>query len=219
MGPTGGAALAGHRARLAVLVSGYGSNLQAIIDAVEAGLIPNAEVCLVVSNRRDAFAIERARGAGIPVEYFPLKRYRDAGRPRSEYDADLASLVASHEPDWIVLAGWMHVFTEAFIQRFPGRIVNLHPALPGQFAGTHAIERAFDAYHEGRIEHTGLMVHLVPDEGVDAGPVILTVDIPIHPDDTIQDLEARVHAAEHEALPRALARLIAGGADKDMEGG
>ncbi len=204
---------------IAVLASGYGSNLQAIVDAVDAGSIPNAEVCLVVSNRRDAFAIERARRAGIPVEYFPLKRYRDAGRPRSDYDADLAELVASHEPDWVVLAGWMHVFTEAFLRRFPGKIVNLHPALPGQFAGTHAIERAFDAYREGLIEHTGLMVHLVPDEDVDAGPVILTVDIPIHPEDTIQDLQERVHAAEHEALPRALARLIVDSAGKNTEGG
>jgi len=209
----------GTKARIAVLASGHGSNLQAILDAIADGSIPGAEVCLVVSNRRAAYAIDRARQAGVPVEYFPLKPYRDAGRSRAEYDADLAALVASYRPDWIVLAGWMHLFTEGFVRRFPGRVVNLHPALPGQFPGTNAIERAYAAFRDGAISHTGLMVHLVPDEAVDAGPVVLALDIPIHPDDTLADLEARVHAAEHEALPRALAQLIRGTTQHDCKGG
>ncbi len=198
----------GAKSRIAVLASGSGSNLQAIIDAVTDGSIPHAEVCVVVSNRRAAYAIERAKQAAIPVEYFPLKPYRDAGRSRAAYDADLAELLDRYRPDWIVLAGWMHLFTEGFVGHFPGRIVNLHPALPGRFPGTHAIERAYEAFRAGQISHTGLMVHLVPDEEVDAGPVVLTVDIPIYPEDSLEDLEARVHAAEHRALPRALARLI-----------
>ncbi|NPV07294.1 MAG: phosphoribosylglycinamide formyltransferase [Anaerolineae bacterium] len=202
--------VASRPARIAVLVSGYGSNLQAIIDAVRDGRIPDAEVCLVVSNRRDAYAMERARAAGIPVEYFPLKPYREAGKSREEYDADLARLVQSYKPDWLVLAGWMHVLSMEFLRHFPNRVINLHPALPGQFPGTHAIQRAHEAFRQGRIAHTGLMVHLVPDEDVDAGPVILERRIPIQPEDTLQDLEERVHRAEHEALVEALRRLVTG---------
>ncbi|MGI6207821.1 MAG: phosphoribosylglycinamide formyltransferase [Anaerolineae bacterium] len=197
-------------ARIAVLISGHGTNLQAIIDAVRAGRIPNAEVCLVVSNRKAAYGMERARAAGIPVEYFPLKPYRDAGKTREEYDADLADLIESYQPDWIVLAGWMHILSMAFIRRFPGKIVNLHPALPGQFPGTNSIQRAWEAYQQGQIRHTGLMVHLVPDEGVDEGPVILERCIPINPEDSVEDLEERVHRTEHEALPEALRRLVTG---------
>lgn len=219
MVPDANASNRGKISRIAVLVSGNGSNLQAVIDAVADGTIPDAEVCLVVSNRRAAHAIQRARQAGVPVEYFPLKLYRDAGRTRAEYDADLADLVESYRPDWIVLAGWMHLFTVGFVSRFPNKILNLHPALPGQFPGTHAIERAYRAYQEGAISHTGLMVHLVPDEEVDAGPVILTLDIPIYPGDSLEDLEARVHAAEHEALCRALARLTSEASVHDQEGG
>lgn len=196
--------------RIAVLVSGYGSNLQAIIDAVRDGRIPNAEVCLVVSNRKAAYAMERARAAGIPVEYFPLKPYRDAGKSREEYDADLAKLVQSYEPDWLVLAGWMHVLGMEFLRHFPNRVINLHPALPGQFPGTHAIQRAYHAFRQGEIAHTGLMVHLVPDEDVDAGPVILERRIPIYPEDSLENLEERVHSAEHEALVEALRRLVTG---------
>lgn len=198
-----------HQARIAVLISGSGTNLQAVIDAVAAGRIPGARVCLVVSNRRDAYGLVRARDAGIPTEYFPLKPYRDAGRPRSEYDADLAELVARYRPDWVVLAGWMHVLSMAFLGRFAGRVLNLHPALPGQLPGTHSIERAFEAYRRGELEQTGVMVHLVPDEGVDVGPAVVQRQVPILPGDTLAELEARVHATEHELLPEALRLLIA----------
>jgi formyltetrahydrofolate-dependent phosphoribosylglycinamide formyltransferase len=189
-------------ARLAVLISGNGSNLQAIIDAVQAGSLP-AQVALVVSNRREAFGLQRAARAGIPTLCFPLQPYRDAGRTRQEYDADLAGEVAACRPALVVLAGWMHVLCPAFLERFPGRVLNLHPALPGQFAGTHAIERALDAYRQGYITHTGVMVHRVVPE-VDAGPVIATVEVPIAADDTLDALSARVHAAEHALLVAAI---------------
>lgn len=198
------------KTRLAVLVSGYGSNLQAIIDRVRDGHIPNAEVCLVLSNRRDAFALERARRVGIPTEYLPLRRYRDAGKSRAEYDADLAGVVAHYRPDWVVLAGWMHVLSDSFIGRFPNRIVNLHPALPGQLPGTHSVERAYEAFKQGMAVSTGVMVHLVPDEGVDEGPVVACREVPIRLEDTLEQLEARVHAVEHELLPEALRLLVQG---------
>lgn len=192
------------KTRIAVLISGSGTNLQAIIDAVAQGRIPSAEVSLVVSNRRDAYGLVRAKQAGIPTEYFPLKPYREPGRTRAQYDADLADLVARYRPDWIALAGWMHVLSMAFLARFSGRVLNLHPALPGQLPGTHSIERAYEAYRRGELAHTGVMVHLVPDEGVDVGPTVVSREVPIYPTDTLDDLEARVHATEHELLPEAL---------------
>lgn len=190
--------------RLAVLISGSGSNLQAIIDACAAGQLA-AQVVVVVSNRRDAYGLARAERAGIPTRYFPLKPYTDAGRPRAEYDADLAAQVAAFAPDLVVLAGWMHVLSPTFLDRFPGRVLNLHPALPGQFTGTHAIQRAFEAFQRGEIDHTGVMVHWVVPE-VDAGPVIASSTVPILPGDTLDDLEARVHAAEHRLLVDAIAQ-------------
>lgn len=199
-------------ARLVVLVSGSGTNLQAIIDACQAGTLP-AEVVAVVSNRKAAFGLVRAEKHGIPTVYHPLKPYCEAGRSRREYDADLAQAVAGYQPDWVVLAGWMHVLSMAFLERFPYRVVNLHPALPGRFPGTHAIQRAFEAFQRGEIEHTGVMVHLVPDEGVDVGPVIAQAEVPFYPEDTLDDLEARIHQTEHELLVDALRGLVAGNND------
>jgi phosphoribosylglycinamide formyltransferase 1 len=196
------------KARIAVFISGSGTNLQALIDATEGGDLPGVEMALVVANRREAYGIRRAIAHGIPVIYFPLLPYTKAGRPRADYDADLARIVASFEIDWIVLAGWMHIFTNAFIQRYPARILNLHPALPGTFPGTDAIARAFDAYQCGEITHTGVMVHTVPDEGVDAGPVVAQVEVSILPEDTLETLETRVHEAEHRLLIRAVRQSI-----------
>ncbi|MCD6288959.1 MAG: phosphoribosylglycinamide formyltransferase [Anaerolineae bacterium] len=194
------------RARLAVFISGFGSNLQAIIDAVQAGEL-DAEIVVVVSNRKAAYGLVRAERAGIPTLYFPLKPYREAGRPREEYDADLAERVAAYEPDLIVLAGWMHVLSPAFLDRFPDRVINLHPALPGQFPGTHAIQRAYEAFQRGEIDHTGVMMHYVVPE-VDAGPVIVSEEVPIYPADTVDDLEARIHEVEHRLIVEAIRRCV-----------
>ena len=197
------------QARLVVMVSGFGSNLQAIMDACAGGALP-AQVVLVVSNRRDAQGRVRAQRAGIPTLYFPLKPYLADGRGRAAYDADLARQIARYRPDWIALAGWMLVLGNRFLHCFPGRVINLHPALPGRFPGTDAIARAYEAYRQGQIEHTGVMIHYVPDEGVDSGPVILSEQVPIYPPDTVEDLEARVHAVEHRLYIDALRTLIGG---------
>jgi formyltetrahydrofolate-dependent phosphoribosylglycinamide formyltransferase len=195
--------------RLAVLISGSGTNLQAIIDAAEADELAGGEVALVVSNRREAYGIKRAISHGIPVVYFPLLPYTKAGRPREDYDADLARIVQGFDVDWIVLAGWMHILSNAFIRRYPDRILNLHPALPGAFPGAHAIEDAYHAYQESKIDRTGVMVHLVPDEAVDAGPVVAQAEVPIRDDDAVEDLEIRIHATEHKLLVQAICDLIA----------
>lgn len=196
-------------ARIAVLVSGFGSNLQAIIDAKSTGKLPGVEIAVVVSNRRAAYGLQRAQQAGIPTEYSPLKPYRDAGKDREQYDADLArALVEEYQTEWVVQAGWMHLFSMAFLSSFPSRVVNLHPALPGAFPGTHAIERAWEAYQRGSIDHTGVMVHLVPDEGVDDGPVVVQADVPIQGIRSLEELEARIHQVEHQVLVQALHKLL-----------
>ncbi len=190
--------------RLAVLISGSGTNLQAIIDASERGELPGAQIALVVANRREAYGIRRAIAHGIPVIYFPLLPYTKAGRLRTDYDADLARIIGSFDVDWIVLAGWMHIFSDALIGHFPNRILNLHPALPGTFPGTDAIARAFEAFSRGEITGTGVMVHTVPDEGVDVGPVVAQAEVPILSGDTLETLETRIHETEHRLLIRAL---------------
>ncbi len=194
--------------RIAILISGSGSNLQAILDAVEEGRLPGVEVALVVSNRREAYGIRRAVRHGVPVVYFPLASYTKAGRPRQEYDADLASILRAFDVTWVVQAGWMHVFSDAFLRHFPSRVVNLHPAPPGMFPGMHGIEKAYQAYQQGEITHTGVMVHLVPDEAVDAGPVVAQEKVPIYAQDSLEDLKARIHAVEHRLLVQALHDLL-----------
>ena len=193
--------------RLAVLISGSGSNLQALIDATQGGEL-EAKIVAVVSNRRDAYGLVRAEQANIPTLYFPLKTYLEAGHSREAYDADLAKMVLAYQPDLMVLAGWMHVLSPAFLDCFPGRVLNLHPALPGQFAGTHAIQRAYEAFQRGEIEHTGIMVHWVIPE-IDAGPVIATANVPIYTTDSLADLETRMHATEHRLLVEAIRGITA----------
>jgi formyltetrahydrofolate-dependent phosphoribosylglycinamide formyltransferase len=195
--------------QLGVLVSGFGSNLQAIIDAIESGLLKNARISVVVSNRVDAYGLTRAAKHGIPAIYHALGTYKVDGRGREKYDADLAAILLDMGVEWVILAGWMHVLSLSFLRHFPDRVINLHPALPGMFPGTHAIERAYAAYQRGEIQHTGCMVHLVPDEAVDAGPVLRQEIIPIHPQDSLARLEERMHSTEHRLLVEAIAGVLA----------
>ena len=194
--------------RIAVLVSGFGSNLQALIDAHREGTLPGVDIALVVSNRQGAHGITRAQHHGIPAIIFPLEGYTRGGRPREEYDADLAAIVQAFDVSWVVMAGWMHVLSDAFLSHFASRVVNLHPALPGAFPGTDAIGRAYQTYQRGEIDHTGVMVHLVPDEAVDAGPVLLEERVPIRPQDSLEDLEERIHTVEHRLLVQAVRELL-----------
>jgi formyltetrahydrofolate-dependent phosphoribosylglycinamide formyltransferase len=189
--------------RLVVLISGNGSNLQAILDACASGELP-ASVASVISNKADAYGLTRARNVGVEAIYFA----KQENESRHDYDVRLADEVTSKQADYIVLAGWMRILSSAFLASFPNRVINLHPALPNTFPGTHAIERAFEAYQRGEIDHTGVMVHLVPDEGVDNGPVLATEIVPIHKDDTLQTLETRVHETEHQLLVNTLKKIL-----------
>lgn len=192
--------------RLVVLISGNGSNLQAILDACDARTL-DATVVAVISNQADAFGLTRARRANVNAVLKAKTREQD----RRVYDAELAELVASYEPDFVILAGWMRILSSAFLNRFPNRVVNLHPALPDTFPGIHAIARAYEAFQRGEIAQTGVMVHLVPDEGVDSGPVLAQETVEIRAGETLEELEARIHQVEHQLLVETLQALIGDG--------
>lgn len=190
------------RRRLVVLASGSGTNLQALLDATAACSI-NAEIVAVLSNRPEALALERGRNAGVPVLALP----RMHGEDRRAYDRRLVSVVRDACPDFVVLAGWMLLLSSDFLDHVECPVVNLHPALPGELPGVGAIERAYEEARCGQRDSSGVMVHFVPDEGVDDGPVIATVEVPVGAGDTLEDFAARMHAAEHELLVSALRGL------------
>ncbi len=194
-------------ARLIVCISGGGTNLQALLDACADGTLP-ATIVLVVSNRKQAYGVQRAAQAGIPTLYAPIKPWLAQGAPRTAYDAELAHQLVPYQPDLIVLAGWMHIFSAAFLDHFPNQVINLHPALPGTFPGINAIERAFAAFQQGTLSSSGCMVHYAIPE-VDAGPVIATRTVPFAAGDTLESYAARLHAAEHALLVEAVQHVLA----------
>lgn len=191
-------------ARLVVLISGGGSNLQAILDACRGGVL-DAGVVAVISNQSGAYGLERARLAGLPALALPKRKEVD----RREYDRALADQAAAFQPDWIVLAGWLRLLSIEFLGRFPGRVINIHPALPGTFPGLDAIQRAYAAWQRGEIDHSGVMVHRVPDEGIDSGPVLAQQRVDFTPGESLEQFERRMHAVEHELYVQALRQLIA----------
>ena len=193
-------------ARLAVLASGSGSNLQAILNACSSGELAASVVC-VVSDNAKAGALVRAEAAGVP-SVFVHPRPTNVTMDRRVWDRSLAAAVAKCRPDWIVLAGFMRLLTCDFLDQFPHRVVNLHPARPGELPGTKAIERAFAEFAAGTRTHSGVMVHLVPNEGVDDGPVLATADVAFLPGDTVADFADRMHSAERSLLVSTLSRLV-----------
>ena len=189
--------------RLVVLASGNGTNLQAIIDACASNQL-EAQVVGVVSDKHEAFALNRAQCHNVETAVVATK----PEETRPQYDARLAQIVGAWQPHIIVLAGFMRILSNTFLSQFPNQVINIHPALPGQLPGVHAIERAFTEFALGTRHNTGVMVHLGPDEGVDNGPVIAQQTVPIHVADTLSSLEARVHATEHALVIDALQQLI-----------
>jgi phosphoribosylglycinamide formyltransferase-1 len=175
---------------IGVLVSGNGTNLQALLDA---GLPVRA----VAANRNDAYALIRAREAGVPAATFSLDCHAD----RIERDLVMATWLEEHGVELVVLAGYMHLLTSPFLLRFPGRIVNVHPSLLPAFPGAHAIDDALEA----GIETTGVTVHLV-DEGLDTGPVLAQEDVEVEPRATLPE---RIHAAEHRLLVEVVRGCLA----------
>ena len=188
--------------RLLVLDSANGSNQQAVLDACESGVLA-AEVVAVVSNKHSVKALERAESAGVPAVVVSAV----AGETRDEYDTRLTSVVSSFLPDFVVLAGYMRILSMEFLSWFPGQVVNLHPSLPGDIVGVGAIEKAYAEFQSGIRDHSGVMVHFVPDEGVDSGPVLASARVEIAHDDTLVTFEAKMHRQEHKLLVEVLREL------------
>lgn len=184
--------------RLAVLLSGRGSNFEAIADAIAVERIPRAEIVAVVSDVADAPGLNRAVERGLPA--FPIPR---GSASRAEHERKILAILDSARPDLICLAGYMRLLSPQFIARYRGRILNIHPALLPKFPGLDVQRRALEA---GELE-SGCTVHFV-DEGTDTGPVVLQRQVPILPGDTVDTLAARILEEEHRAYPEAIARVL-----------
>lgn len=187
------------KTNVAVLVSGSGSNLQSIIDQTEVGSLP-IRLCCVISNKPDAFGLERARTHGIPAVCIPSK-----GKTREEHESEIVAELESRKVELVVLAGYMRLLGHELLERYKGRVINIHPALLPSFPGTHGYE---DAWNYG-VKVSGCTVHFV-DEGCDTGPIILQAVNPIEPGDTLETFRQRGLAIEHEALPEAIRLYCAG---------
>jgi len=186
---------------MAVLVSGNGTNFQAIVDAMESGRINNARIACLISNKVDAFALERAKKHAIPTIVLNHKDYPS----RQAYDAALVQLLRQHGVQLVILAGFMRLLSPIMIDAFPNAIMNIHPALLPAFPGLDAQQQAF----EYGVRYTGCTVHFV-DSGTDTGPIILQAVVPILGDDTVETLSQRIHGEEHRTYVEAV-RLFCGG--------
>lgn len=194
--------------RIAVFISdkGTGSNLQAIIDAVYKRTIRKGKIVAVVSNKKDAYGLVRARKYNIPAEVLDLKDFVKKGKTRAEYDEELGRLIKKkYKPDLVVLAGWMLILSANFIKYFPGRIINLHPGLlpDKRTRGLHT-DAAVGYAIEYKFPYTGSTVHFITEK-VDEGPIILKSKVKILPNDTVESLYKRMKEEEHKILPKAIA--------------
>jgi phosphoribosylglycinamide formyltransferase-1 len=189
------------RKRVAILISGRGSNMVALIEAAKAADYP-AEIALVISNLPDAAGLERAREAGIATEVIDHKPF---GKDRDAFDRKLDASLQAHRIDIVCLAGFMRVLTPWFVDRWNGRLINIHPSLLPAFKGLHTHERALAA---GATQHGATVHFVVPD--LDSGPIIEQASVPVLPGDTPESLAARVLEVEHRIYPLALERLAEG---------
>jgi len=186
---------------LGILISGRGSNLQAIIDAIASGELA-ASIAVVISNRADAAGLARAEHAGVPTLVMPHKAYPD----RAAYDRALAAALKARGVELVCLAGFMRLLGPAFIDEFPQAVVNIHPSLLPAFPGLDAQQQAF----EHGVKIAGATVHFVTAE-LDAGPIVCQAAVPVHDGDTAETLAARILEAEHRLYPEGIRRVAAGG--------
>jgi phosphoribosylglycinamide formyltransferase-1 len=186
--------------RLGVLVSGSGTNLQAIIDRIESGEI-HAEIACVISNNADAYALTRAAKYGIPVVVHENVNFSE----RKSYDAETVAILRSYKVELVVLAGFMRILTDVMVNAFPNAIMNIHPALLPSFQGLHAQQQALDY----GVRISGCTVHFV-DCGTDTGPIIMQSVVPVEQDDTEETLSARIQKAEHQTFAAAIKLFVEG---------
>ncbi|MEP3671646.1 MAG: phosphoribosylglycinamide formyltransferase [Hyphomicrobiales bacterium] len=189
--------------RVAVLISGGGTNLQSLIDATSAANFP-AQICLVISNKADAYGLTRAQKAGIDTRTLPHKDYES----RSAFDEALDKALKDANIELICLAGFMRLLTPVFIEKWTNKILNIHPSLLPSFPGLHVHQRAIDA----GVRFSGCTVHIVREE-MDVGPIIAQAVVPLAQDDTADTLAARILASEHEIYPKALEWIASGQAE------
>ncbi len=185
---------------IVVLISGSGSNLQAIIDACESGFIPG-QISAVISNQADAFGLTRAQRHGIASVCLDHNDYQE----RALYDQALIDTIDQYQPDAVILAGFMRILTKDFVQHYQGKLLNIHPSLLPKYPGLHTHQRAIDNQDQ---EH-GTSVHFVTEE-LDGGPVILQAKVPVYPEDTAELLAERVLHQEHKIYPLVTQWLVSG---------
>jgi phosphoribosylglycinamide formyltransferase-1 len=183
--------------RLAVFASGNGSNFQSIADAIKSGTL-EAEICLVVCDREDAYVLERAKLENINLFSFTAKNYANKG----EFETEILEKLRQHDVDFIILAGYMRLIGPTLLEKYSQRIVNIHPSLLPSFPGKDAIGQAFDA----GVKETGVTVHYV-DDGMDTGPIIAQKTVPILDGDTKDILQKRIQETEHDMYPSVLQQL------------
>lgn len=181
--------------KIAVLVSGSGTNLQALIDRFHNDPMSGVEIALVLSDRRNAYALKRAKKVGIPTEVVRVRDFPD----RVAFDAEITKIIDTHDVELIVLAGFMKLFQPPFVQRYRNRIINIHPSLLPAFPGAHPVQ---DTLAYG-VKMTGATVFFV-DEELDAGPIIAQVPVPVYDNDDEEQLLARIHAQEHQLYPKVI---------------
>ena len=211
---------AASRKRILVLISGSGSNLQALIDACAAGRIPSAHIAHVVSDRKDAYGLQRAQARDIPTTYHGIlpfkKKYPDTSETpqfeeaRRAYDAQLAEIVLAARPDIVVCAGFMRIVTPAFLSPLQSSaipIINLHPSLHGDLIGAKCIERAWEEFEAGKRTKTGVMVHFVIQE-VDLGEAVLQREVDMLGCGSLGELEERIHECEHGLIVEGTAKVL-----------
>jgi phosphoribosylglycinamide formyltransferase-1 len=186
--------------RIGVLLSGRGSNFEALADSVAAGRIPNAEIAIVISNRQAAPGVEKARARGIPVQVIP-----STGLERETYDKMVVSVLREKQVDLVCLAGYMRLLSPYFVAAFPNRILNIHPSLLPSFPGLESQKQAL----EHGVKFTGCSVHFV-DENLDAGPIVVQAVVPIKDGDTVEELSARVLREEHRIYTEAVRIILEG---------
>jgi len=192
-------------ARLGILISGRGSNLAALADAVDEGRIPNAEIAIVISDKTDAAGLDKAKERGI--ETLVIER---GGRKREEHDREIVAALKAENVDLVCLAGYMRVLSREFIAAYRGRILNIHPSLLPAFPGLDAQRQAL----EHGVRSTGCTVHFV-DETLDGGPVIAQRTVPVCEADTVESLSARILAEEHRLYPETVSVVLSQVANKE----
>jgi formyltetrahydrofolate-dependent phosphoribosylglycinamide formyltransferase len=184
--------------KLLVLISGTGSNLQALIDAQINGQL-GGRIVGVISNRESALGLLRAKAASIPTQVLRYAPFKATASPRAAYDSALAEAVRAHEPDLIILAGFMRILTAKFLNHVPCPVINLHPALPGAYAGLNAMERAWSDHRAQGLERAGIMVHEVIED-VDMGPVLNTSDLNMSDYEDFGEFKSAMHKLEHALI-------------------